>query len=118
MRMARASDGEAFAILPSNPALSSPVRLDIRPIEAEQVATARLSPRAIRGDQADGGAFGNPELYYVRKEHPGGNSGSPARKYDCIPAQDMSLLQNVWPTCPPRQPPSRSGSRPGAAPCE
>ncbi|MDP6717587.1 MAG: phage portal protein, partial [Pirellulaceae bacterium] len=37
MRMARASDGEAFAILTSNEDSPSPINLDLRLVEAEQV---------------------------------------------------------------------------------
>lgn len=39
MRMARATDGGAFAILINNPKLPTEVQLDHRLIEAEQVTT-------------------------------------------------------------------------------
>jgi len=39
MRQARAQDGEAFAVLFSNDKLRSPVKLDLKLIEADQVAT-------------------------------------------------------------------------------
>ena len=39
MRMARAQDGEAFAVLFSNDNLDHPVKLDLKLIEAEQVTT-------------------------------------------------------------------------------
>jgi len=39
MRMAKATDGEAFAILVNNPSLDHPVKLDLRLVEADQVAT-------------------------------------------------------------------------------
>jgi len=39
MRMAKATDGEAFAVLVSNPTLDHPVKLDLRPIEADRVTS-------------------------------------------------------------------------------
>ena len=72
MRMARASDGEAFAILTSNEDSPSPINLDLRLVEAEQVCTPDLSPsqlNAVDGIVFD--AFGNPVAYHVLKEHPG-----------------------------------------------
>lgn len=72
MRMARASDGEAFAILTSNEGSPSPINLDMRLVEAEQVCTPDLSPHqlnAVDGIVFD--AFGNPLTYHVLKEHPG-----------------------------------------------
>jgi len=72
MRMARASDGEAFAILTSNEGSPAPINLDLRLVEAEQVCTPDLSPNqlnAVDGIVFD--AFGNPVTYHVLKEHPG-----------------------------------------------
>ena len=43
MRMARAQDGEAFGLLVSNASLNSPVKLDLRLIEADQVTTPDLA---------------------------------------------------------------------------
>jgi len=39
MRMARAQDGEAFAILVNNPVLDHPVKLDLQLIEADHVTS-------------------------------------------------------------------------------
>ncbi|MEY4177167.1 MAG: hypothetical protein RLY70_741 [Planctomycetota bacterium] len=66
MRMARATDGEAFAILTSNPRLPTEIQLDVRLIEADQVTTPHLlplSPTAVDGIVFD--AFGNPQEYHV-----------------------------------------------------
>jgi len=74
MRMARASDGEAFAILTSNEGTPSPINLDLRLVEAEQVCTPDLSPyqlNAVDGIVFD--TFGNPITYHLLKEHPGGD---------------------------------------------
>ncbi len=42
MRMARAESGEAFCMLVANPKVDSPVKLDLRLMEADQVATPDL----------------------------------------------------------------------------
>jgi lambda family phage portal protein len=89
MRMARATDGEAFAILTSNPALPTDVQLDLRLIEAEQVCTPdlpRLTPSAVDGVVFD--THGNPVEYHVLRGHPGDGSGL-ARDYDRVPASSV-----------------------------
>ena len=72
MRMARTQDGEAFGILATNPRVEHPVQLDLKLIEAEQVA----SPFGIlsQPDEVDGirlDRFGNPVSYRVLRSHPG-----------------------------------------------
>jgi lambda family phage portal protein len=90
MRMARASDGEAFAILTNNPALATEVQLDLRLIEADQVCTpdlAAMAPGQIDGivlDQA-----GNPVEYHVLKRHPGDVAFGMNREFERIPAHSM-----------------------------
>jgi lambda family phage portal protein len=72
MRLSRASDGEAFAILTSNERLSAPINLDLRLVEAEQVTTPDLVldlENVIDGIVFD--RFGNPTEYHVLKQHPG-----------------------------------------------
>ena len=72
MRIARAESGEAFALLVSNPAIGSPVSLDLKLIEADQVCTPLL--RRGRVDEIDGivlDQWGNPSAYRVLKRHPG-----------------------------------------------
>lgn len=90
MRMARATDGEAFAILTSNPQLVAPIQLDLRLVEAEQVATPDLSPLA--GGAIDGIAFdrfGNPLEYHVLKSHPGDAAVFTDRDYERLPAETV-----------------------------
>jgi len=90
MRMARAQDGEAFAVLFSNEALDSPVQLDLRLIEADQVTTpglAQRKPGAVDGIILD--EFGNPREYHVLKAHPGGGTGALGQEYDTVPADAM-----------------------------
>jgi len=109
MRMARAQDGEAFAILTSNPRLPTPVKLDLRLIEADQVTTPnlgwiletegrrkhtngsyRLPPSAY--SLTDGIVFdssGNPVEYHVLRTHPGDTLGAVGRQYDRLPADSV-----------------------------
>jgi lambda family phage portal protein len=85
MRQARAQDGEAFAIQVSNDKLRSPVKLDLKLVEAEQVATpaVKLNDLAVDGIEFD--PFGNPVAYHVLKAHPGSGTGT-ALEYDRVPA--------------------------------
>ena len=72
MRLSRASDGEAFAILTSNEKLDAPINLDMRLVEAEQVTTPDLFfdiENVIDGIVFD--RFGNVVEYHVLKQHPG-----------------------------------------------
>ncbi len=83
MRMSRAQDGEAFAVLFSNSSLDSPVKLDLRLIEADQVATP--SVKLAQSTDTDGivfDSFGNPKEYHLLKAHPGSGAGGAALDYD------------------------------------
>jgi len=90
MRQARAQDGEAFALLFSNNRLASPVKLDVRLIEADQVTTPDLSfgkANVVDGIVLD--EFGNPVEFHVLKQHPGGDAASAGTQYDRVPAASM-----------------------------
>jgi lambda family phage portal protein len=90
MRMARAEDGEAFAVLANNERLASPVSLDLRLAEADQVTTPDLSldqTNAVDGIVFD--EFGNPREYHVLRQHPGGLGSVFDTAYDRIPARSM-----------------------------
>jgi lambda family phage portal protein len=90
MRMARATDGEAFALFTSNPVVDSEVTLDLRLIEAEQVATPDLSvldPLAIDGIVFD--PYGNPAAYHVLRSHPGDTHGLGSLEYRIVPARSV-----------------------------
>ena len=65
LRTGRAESGEVFAILARNEALKGPIKLDLRLVESEQVASIEYDD------------FGNPRRYFVLKEHPG-NTGQSA----------------------------------------
>lgn len=105
MRMARAQDGEAFAILTSNPRLPTPVKLDLRLVEADQVTTPDLDWRPKAEDRRKPAAyslqssaysltdgivfdrFGNPVEYHVLREHPGDTNRPLGLQYDRLPAE-------------------------------
>lgn len=83
----RAIDGEAFALLVTNPVLAHPVKLDVRPLEQEQVATpgfSSLSPTEVDGIEFD--AYGNPSAYHVLRQHPG-DSWTWGFEADRVPAR-------------------------------
>lgn len=87
MRMARATDGEAFAILTVNPAPATAVQLDLRLIEADQVCSPELSLQ--QSNNIDGIVLddaGNPIEYHVLRHHPGEIALGAHREYDRVPA--------------------------------
>ncbi len=88
LRIARTQDGEAFALFSNNPSLPTPVTLDLRLIEAEQITTPdpRLAgdPRAIDGIRFD--AYGSPVEYHILKEHPGDTHLGTGLGFDRVPA--------------------------------
>lgn len=72
MRMAKATDGEAFAVLVNNPRLDHPVKLDLRLVEAEQITTPMTAinrPDVVDGVEPD--RLGNTQAYHILREHPG-----------------------------------------------
>ncbi|MCC6319890.1 MAG: phage portal protein, partial [Phycisphaerales bacterium] len=95
MRLARAESGEAFALLVNNPAIGSPVSLDLKLIEADQVCTPLL--RRGRTDEIDGivlDQWGNPSAYRVLKRHPG-DSGLLRAPIDDLTAYDTFAASAV-----------------------
>jgi len=87
MCIARVQDGEAFALLTTNPKLPTPVKLDIRLVEADQVATPDIDP--LDTSTVDGIVFdehGNPVEYHILREHPGDLGVSWNMEYDRVPA--------------------------------
>lgn len=72
MRIARCQDGEAFGIVSYNPAIRSPIKLDLCPVEADRVTGDGFffhDLESIDGIHYD--AFGNPNSYRVLRYHPG-----------------------------------------------
>ena len=90
MRVARAQDGEAFALLTSNSQLAVPVKMDLRLVEADQVTTPNLvfdKPNAVDGIVFD--ESGNPVEYHVLKAHPGSKQAGLGMQYDRVSAESM-----------------------------
>lgn len=88
MRKAKGQDGEAFAVMVTNRGLRTPVKLDLRLVEADQVTTPDLSnlneAEAIDGIRFD--QWGNPIEYHVLRQHPGDLFGDLMMAYDRVPA--------------------------------
>lgn len=92
LRMAQVQDGEAFAVLINNPALDTPIQLDLRLIEADQVTTPDLGLRSTSA--VDGIVFdsaGNPIEYHILREHPG-SGRTLARDYERVTANSVVHL--------------------------
>jgi len=91
MRMAKATDGEAFALLTGNPALRSPVKIDAQLVEADRVTNP--APRLTDDNAVDGVEFdrhGNPRRYLVLRYHPGQTVfPSTVDAFDAVPAGAM-----------------------------
>ena len=71
MRFSRFQDGEAFALLTTNPKLEHAVKLDVKPIDCERVCSETLfnDPLDIDGVHLD--QHGNVVSYRVLNYHPG-----------------------------------------------
>lgn len=90
LRMARASDGEGFALLTDNPQLLTPVQLDVKLVEADQVATPDLQVDRARGaDGIEFDRYGNPVAYHILKRHPGDSLVNLSLLYDRVPAESV-----------------------------
>ena len=90
MRVARCQDGEAFAVLNTNPKVPHPVKLDLTLVEADRVAgelTWFASDHTVDGITYD--AWGNPADYRVLKYHPGDARYRPGDDAFHIPAEWM-----------------------------
>ncbi|MCY2928175.1 MAG: phage portal protein [Planctomycetota bacterium] len=90
MRMARAQDGEAFAMLVTNTNPDCPVKLDIKLVEADQVTNPMMwlpTPTFVDGIVLD--ENGNPKQYHVLDYHPGDFLHTVPLKYHVIPAGSM-----------------------------
>ncbi len=72
MRMAKAGDGEGFAVLTGNDKLTGSVKLDFQLVEADRVTTpfARWQfDDTVDGIELD--KYSNPYRYYILNRHPG-----------------------------------------------
>jgi capsid protein len=91
MCRAKTGDGEAFGMLIDNPLVQSQVKLDLRLIECDQVASPLLFTNeegyvdGIRFDE-----YGNVKSYDVLKRHPGANWYQAApQEYNTVNARFM-----------------------------
>ncbi len=101
MRVGQCESGECFGLLTSNPRIAAPVQLDVRLIEADQVASPWPEQRA-RGQDAratvvDGvvfDEFGNPVAYTILRRHPGDNTAfrNSGTDFDIMPIESVIHL--------------------------
>lgn len=75
---ARNRDGEAFAMIATNPGISHPVQLDLIPIEADRISDrmgtdhpVQLPSGGFRSDGIEYDPWGNVVAYDVLDDHPG-----------------------------------------------
>ena len=100
MRVSQCESGEVFGVLATNPHIDAPIKLELRLVESDQVATPwrfRDDAYLIDGIQYD--EFGNPVAYFVLKRHPGDTSFfKPSQRdagvddFDVIPADAVVHL--------------------------
>lgn len=95
MRVAKAVDGEVFALLTANPKVPGDVQLDIKLVECDRVRTPnfwawKAGPYTTSGIICD--EHGNPVTYHVLKHHPGNDYGGSASDVEEIPAEQMIHL--------------------------
>lgn len=89
LHMSRVTDGEGYGMQFTNPRLPTPVQLDLRLLEGDQVATPDMLHWIE--NQIDGIVFdewGNPAEYHVLKYHPGDYRVA-SWDYEKIPADQM-----------------------------
>ena len=87
LRMARATDGEGFALLTSNPKLPTAVQLELRLIETDRVSMP--ATKVAPAGSVDGIVFdsaGNPLEYHVLRNHPGDAGNGWNSEFDVHPA--------------------------------
>lgn len=90
MRKARATDGEALAILIYNPSLPTEVKLDVRVIEIDQLCAKNATPESMLHDGIDFDSYGNPVRYWIKHDHPG--SGTLAGMADPEPIAAANVI--------------------------
>lgn len=72
MRVGRAESGESFGIFTTNPLIDSPVKLDLKLVEPDQVASPFSAvPKSNETDGIIFDSHGNPSKYLVLRSHPG-----------------------------------------------
>lgn len=82
--------GEVFFVAVPNPNLRSPIKIDLRVVEAERVADPFGSTLVDGDSYCDGieyDAYGNPAFYRILKDHPGSVFGAQPGEFDRVPAK-------------------------------
>lgn len=96
MRSSKARDGESFAIITNNPRSKTPVRLDMKVMEADQFASPSVEFRDRgRNLLTDGIIYddwGNVVGYTVLKEHPGESIFHISNDVEFFPASQVIHL--------------------------
>jgi lambda family phage portal protein len=89
LRKAKCIDGEAFAIIVNNPKVNHEIKIDLKIIESDRIATPypKITERDVDGIHYD--KYGNPVSYDVLKEHPGSVSFSKFNEVEKVPAEFM-----------------------------
>jgi lambda family phage portal protein len=90
MRMARCQDGEAFAVMSTNPKIRHEVKLDLMLIEADRICSDLIwlpDDRLVDGISFDD--WGNPAAYRVMKYHPGDMRYAIGEEAVIVPADYM-----------------------------
>ena len=94
LKLAKTCDGEGFAIVGTNPAIRSRVKLDLGLVECDRVTDdfmfAMSAPN--REDGIDYDADGNAATFHVLKSHPGDSTFSIMFDSEQISADDMIHL--------------------------
>jgi len=87
-RKCRLEAGECFLVLALNERNRHEVKLDVRLLEPDQVATPdyRYDSRGELVDGIEYDAWGNPSRYHILKTHPGAAAAMLATQYDSYPA--------------------------------
>jgi lambda family phage portal protein len=90
MRISRCQDGEAFAVMATNPKVRHPVKMDVMLIEADRVSGEL---RWVDDDASVDGItydeWGNPADYRVLKYHPGDVKSATGEDAIHVPAEYM-----------------------------
>lgn len=93
LMQAKTRDGEAVGLLVTNPELASPVQLDLREIECDQLTAPYVqgwnNPGLAATDGVELDRAGNPIAYHILREHPGDLLRVVPLEYDRVPARSV-----------------------------
>ncbi|MBW7905285.1 MAG: phage portal protein [Phycisphaerae bacterium] len=101
MRIAQAESGEVFGVLATNQRVAAPVQLDLKLVEADQVATPITLRASCGQDNVIDGVmldeFRNPVAYFVMRRHPGdaGPFTLEGSDFELLPAETVIHLHRT-----------------------